>query len=439
MCSKIPYRRVRHGPGPAFWLWSCLAGVLLLGQTSGRADILHLAGGGTVEGEILETTEQFHKIRTGYGVITLPADTVKTIEKTPSPFEEYDRRSKQAGQDAGEHVKLAEWCEQHGLPNERRKHLLRAVELDGNCAPAHEALGHVRVGFLWVDGRTGETPKNGRRAANADKAGTGDKNAEKRDAKRDAEPPDRNDAKVVATIQGEWTRRIRAVKSSLLDSALDRLVQNGRTKILEIKDPLAILPLARELGRGGRLCRALLIEALAGFREDEATLNLAVIALIEPEEALRAEALSHLVRRNDPRVISQFRTALASNNDFIVRRAATGLGTLKAREAVPDLIDALTARRRKLVEIPVRRYIQEMPTSFQESRIPLSPNTTIIYTPQVGFLHDAAGTSTLETEHRLEEVTVYRTEVLESLKLITGRNFGFESDEWRRWHQEQPQ
>jgi hypothetical protein len=31
-------------------------------------------------------------------------------------------------------------------------------------------------------------------------------------------------------------------------------------------------------------------------------------------------------------------------------------------------------------------------------------------------------------------VTVFRTDVLEALRRITGQNFGFEQDQWREWY-----
>jgi hypothetical protein len=40
-------------------------------------------------------------------------------------------------------------------------------------------------------------------------------------------------------------------------------------------------------------------------------------------------------------------------------------------------------------------------------------------------------------EYQLRSVTVFRTEVMEALKRITGQNFGFDAVAWRRWYEEQ--
>ena len=45
----------------------------------------------------------------------------------------------------------------------------------------------------------------------------------------------------------------------------------------------------------------------------------------------------------------------------------------------------------------------------------------------------------IEVEQRMINVTVFRTEVLEALKRLTGQNFGFEHEQWRLWYEENMQ
>jgi hypothetical protein len=35
-----------------------------------------------------------------------------------------------------------------------------------------------------------------------------------------------------------------------------------------------------------------------------------------------------------------------------------------------------------------------------------------------------------------QRVTVYRTELLEALRRITGQDFGFDRDDWLRWYEQ---
>jgi len=410
---------LRSAVAARWGITSCAMIALLTWLPPGLADILHLASGGTVEGEILETDDYGYRLRTVAGIVKLPAEIVKRVEKCPSPFEEYEQRRQQAQQTPKEQMALAEWCGQRGLKGERRTHLRRVLELDRDYAPARAALGYVRVGRFWVDGRT--VPQQPKRD----------------EAARAAEEQRDEQGKLVAAIRSQWFQRIRAVKASLLENPKQRLVQEGRAKILQIRDPLAILPLARELSQGSRVCRQVLVEALSRFPQDEATMNLAVLALVDPDEGIREATLTQLRRRDDPRIPAQFRQALRGE-DWLVRRAARGLGVLRIEEAVPDLIHALTARRRMLVEVPVRGYINNLPRAFSGStQVVIGGTTTVIYSPTVGIILDAtAPAAGLRNEWQMRDVTVYRTEVLEALKQITGQNFAFDSTEWRRWYEE---
>lgn len=381
---------------------------------SSSADILHLTSGGMIDGEILETTGRGYKVRTVVGTVTVALDAVRSVESAPSPFQEYEQRQSQAGESAAAQFELAEWCGQVGLSAERRKHLLRAVELDPDHEPARAALGFVRVGELWIEART----------------------VLERTPARPAESGEADAEKLAAAIQTEWYRRVRAIRSNLLDSPMERLVAEGRAKVLEIADPLAIVPLSEVLSRGSVAAREALVAALSRFSEDEATMNLAALALVDGDAQVRRRALGELVRRNDPRVGAQFRRALATDNDTLVRRAAEGLGALRFEPAVPDLIELLKVQRRKRVEVPVRRYLGGWSEAYGGRRtILIGSGTNVAYTPRIGVAIAGEFVST-DTQYRIRGVTVFRTEVLEALQQITGQNFGFDDAAWRRWYEE---
>ncbi|MGE0481274.1 MAG: HEAT repeat domain-containing protein [Phycisphaerae bacterium] len=404
------------GPAP-------LALILALGAIcatpAAHADVFHLSHGGTVSGELIETTATSHVVRTVVGTIDLPRDAVVRIEPAPSPFAEYDRRRVAAPPTADANYELAEWCGQNELMAERRRHLLAAIALDPDHAASRAALGYVRVGALWIDGRASFDPKRAERPAETRPA--------------DA---DRENERVAAAIQINWSVRVRAIRNTMLESGSERYQRSGRLQILEIRDPLAILPLVRVLSEGARLSRLVLVESLSGFSEDEATLNLAVLAMVDADEDVRHAALTQILRRNDPRVAPQIRKALRSSSDELVRRAALGLATLRDSAAVPDLIDALRARRWRWVDVPLGRYFGELPTIFaRPTRAVIGPGSNVFHTPQIGML-DAAGVFAAQSRQQLRKVTVFRTEVLEALRALTGEDFGFDQAAWRRWYEE---
>lgn len=393
--------------------WGVL--VLSLMGLPAVGDVFHLDSGGTVEGQLLAVEEEQYRIRTVVGIVRLPVSAVERVEPAASPFEEYEQRRTQLSDTPAEHVQLATWCDEQGLRAEREHHLRRAVELDSNCAFARRGLGHVRIGELWVDGRT----------------------VVQRRQKADPDPEEAESGgpeQLAEAIENQWQRRIRAIKRALLDSSLERLVKQGREHIRAISDPLAILPLSRVLGRGDVSCRRLLVELLSRFSEDEATLNLAIMGLVDRSTDVRELAVSELVRRGDPRVVAQYREALRSGSDTILRRAAYGLGKLEAVEALPELIEVLTARRTRWVQMPVRTHLRGYPRVFHGStEVFIGANARVTHHPQIGVL---SYEDEIVNEWRYRRVTVFRTEVREALRSITGQDFGFERAEWQRWYQE---
>ncbi len=414
----------------------CL-GVLLLavaGLAAPRAcaDIFHLSAGSTIEGDLLGQEEGCYRIRTLAGVVSIPQSAVQKIVPSTTPFAEYETR-RAAAQSADDHVRLAAWCGEQGMNPERRTHFERAIELDADNETARRALGYVRIGGNWVDGRV-RTRRSAAPPTTAPAGEAAPAEARRGARERGARDP-AGDGEVADAIQRQWFLRIRAIRKSYVEAPSERSRQEGAARIRDIHDPLAILPLAQVLGEGNLLCREVLVEALSRFAQDEATLNLAVLALVDPDALLRRKALTELVRRQDPRIAPQFRKALLSDNEAVTRRAAVGLAALGAKDAVPDLIEVLTIEQRKWVEVPVPAVLGGFQEAFNRPTVlNLAGASNVSHTPAIGV---GSPTMAVESESRLQLVTVYRTEVLEALKTITGKNFGFDRQDWVLWYQEQ--
>lgn len=383
-----------------------------------RADVFHLDSGGRVDGELVEKADGNYRIRTTVGTISVPIASVKRIEKKATPFAEYDKRAAKVRPTAKAHFALAEWCGEHDLLSERRKHLEHAIALDTDFVPAREALGFVKEDGKWI---IPQPPAPVAKPAPAV-------------AVKNDQP---DVVEEVAIVQGRYTRQIRALMNGLLKSRNAKLYEQGRERILKIDDPRAILPLSRELGNGNLAMRSLLVESLTRFDDDEATLNLAVLGLVEENETLRHQIINLLLKRDDPRVVSQYRRALHADGDVVVANAAYALGRFKAESAVPDLIGSLKAQRERVIEVTLPGYFASFSNVWHPQRVPSVVDRRGVrypYSPEVGVLNTSSGFSTLQTRLQRANVIVMRTEVLEALKKITGQNFGFNVGDWTRWY-----
>ncbi len=391
-----------------------VVGCLVSLAAAGRGDRVYLRSGGSLECKILSQDDRGLTLLTRVGRVRIAREDIERIERGPSVFDEYDQRLSGLTDDPQSHYELGLWCKANGFSARAEQHLREAIALDPDFAPARAALGYVRVGPYWVQA--------GRSARVA---------ARKRNARRPAGASITD----VTSLQARLALQIRAIRKTYLDSGLPDRVTEGRRRILAIRDPAAILPLASVLSKGSVAARLALVEALSRFKEDEATLNLAVLALTDDDARVRRRALIELARRNDPRVGEQFRLALHSNHDALIRRAAIGLAFLKYRPAVPDLIRLLTVRQRRTIEVPVGLYFGTFSQAFSGPTTVAVASGAVGVSPVIGVASSGVFLSS-RPQYRVTDVEVMRTEVLEALKQITGQNFGFDVRAWERWYEE---
>lgn len=385
--------------------------LITLLAASATADVFELTQGRSIAGRLLGEEDAFYRIRTVDGVVSVPKRLVERIEPGPTVLDEYDARLKDTASDADAQADLGLWCIEQGMRAEGRKHLQAALAANPNHRTARQALGYVRVGGLWVESRSS--------------------------ARRTPEPAAEDDnARLVAGIQREWSKRIAGMDRLYLESRDPNRVAAGRDQILAIRDPLAIGPLVDRLTRGNADKRLLLVEALAAFpTDDEATLNLAIMGLVDADDAVRKAAVAALCQRDDPQIVAQYMKALRVRSDIVLKRAAYALGELKATHAVGDLIELLTEFKPAWVETPVRAYFELWPREYYHT-IEGGPVGGI----RVGsypFVERYVYADQTISEWQYRSVMVFRSEVRDALVKITGQDFGFDRDAWLAWHRSQ--
>ncbi len=99
------------------------ASALLLCASSASADVIHLHNGRTMEGKVVKTKRGQITLKVPGGMLTIPASTVKRIERRRTPHEEYARRARRVDMsDARQVEALATLASSRGL-GEQAKHL----------------------------------------------------------------------------------------------------------------------------------------------------------------------------------------------------------------------------------------------------------------------------------------------------------------------------
>jgi hypothetical protein len=219
---------------------------------------------------------------------------------TPPDRSEYRAAAARAGKDARAHLKLAVWCEAHGMDAERLEHLAMAMAIDPQNAAARGLMGLVAYGGKWLPpDKVGET-------VNADEA-LAAKLAEY-EAKRQATPE---------TAEAQWQLGLWCEKNGLNAEAMAHF-----TTVTQIDSNRAVA--WRKLGcerSHGRWINA--EQAAAERAEDQAQLT----ADMHWEPILRkwrddllsdgsrsARAIAAMKAVTDPRAVPSIHRVLARGN-----------------------------------------------------------------------------------------------------------------------------
>lgn len=397
---------------------SCLLAVSAVSaRNHARADVILTTNGETLECEIVEDLGKALRLRTRIGVVDLDKDQIKKHKKKTSPWEEYRTLRKKCKGTAQAHYELAMWCDERDLGPERVDELDHALRLDPNHEPTRKALGFEKNDKGdWVRVPSGNVPDPAVVAADRAQA---------------------QQERLVRKIISEWFVKIRAMHDARMTPKRGpvnrKKFMGARENILKIRDPLAIPALTGVLSGGNQASRLVLIESLSQFPDDDATMNLVVMSVLDPSKRVRRTAAEELARRDDPRVVDRLRDALYSDEEGILRHSAAALGVLHAIETVPDLIEQLSTEVPGIVRHSRAVYLGDVYGTFGgRSRI-VHGGQLVPYDPgAIGVLGPGTWVGT-ETYYERTMVSVYRTEVQEALIAITGENFGFDRRKWIDW------
>ncbi|GAB6187517.1 hypothetical protein JCM17478_30190 [Thermopirellula anaerolimosa] len=374
--------------------------VALLQGGLARGDIVVLKNGGRIVGEPVTDPPAGRDgvtLKTLPGVIvTVPQSEIEEhIRQRPAELE-YDRIRSQYPDTVEGQWELAQWCRERNLLEQRETHLRRILELDPDNVRVRAILGYTKINGEWktrdeVMREQGYVLYKGRWMLPQEVQILEEKE-QRQDSERD------------------WTQRIRRLLTRLdADPAAAEQLQN-------IREPAAVKPLLKVLGEERRdPVRLMLVQVLTRIDTPEAKRALAVLAVEDPVEEIRLACLKSLAESQFSESVPYFIGRLRDNNNVIVNRAAAALKAMGDKTAIPALIDALVTTHRVVLPPAQSGSIGATFSRSSDGR-------------------SGTGLSSGGNQPRVIRRQVPNRDVLEALVELSGQNFGYEPDVWKRWY-----
>jgi|GEM_PF-1264445 len=434
---------------------------LIWGASPSSADLIVLRGGGELRGKVFPDLEhpnkQLVRLESG-GKIPLVFEKARILKVIPKagPLDGYVERLdalKLKGQDSAElQFQLGTWCGDHKLHDLAEVHYEAAIALDEAYAPAHEKLGHKKVGERWLNAdeqreALGLVKYKGKWMTVAQR--------EAMEARQEAEEE-----------YASWVRRLRLLRNVMLNAAEDK-AQRAEAQLKEIREPAAVRPLVRVFGRDADELRTLLDQVLSLIPGPEAASALVSRLLDESDHQVRSGTLAWLETRNDPNIVPALTKALRSKQPEVVNRAAWALAALDVASAVPSLVSALVVTQYRPVVIGSRADpgpIDLVPNAAGMGTGPFYTNGSSIaflsppamapgsiafgassqpFTPDLAASLSNGAMSTHSGARgpgggraplfRLVAYSYENVEVHNALVKLSGQDFGYDIATWRRW------
>lgn len=337
ICNLQSLNNLQHQPFVTR-ITAILAALLIFSAspTPARADVFELTSGGRFEGKLLPSDEAHKSIVTidleAGGRLTIPRSQIIKIDTISETETEYHKLARVSPDTVEAHWKLAEWCRAHKLPDARRKHLERIIELEPNHAEARAALGFHQKDGQWMN-RDDVMASRGLVLYES----------------RYLTPQQielLQQQKETRVTQADWKNKLEQLRRWLAGRRPDQAAQ-ARTEILALHDPQAAEALVALLRRENDPTLKRLWIEVASQLDHRATIDALVdLSLTDPDEEIRHDCLEYLIKSRHPGLSTPFIRSLKDKDNVIINRAAAALGQIGDREAIGPLIDALITKHK---------------------------------------------------------------------------------------------
>lgn len=386
-------------------VWAVLAASWLFSASPARAEVFLLAGGGRIEGKLLnrdQSPRETFAIETASGRVTLEKSQVEQVLVPRSAELQYEQIYPTFPDTAEGQWKLAAWCLEQGLTVQRKAHLERVIELDPDHAEARRALGYSKIDGRWT---TQEELMRNRGYMRYRGRWLLPQEVELLKKKESSEKAEK-----------EWAQKVERWQNNL---GTDRDA-SAREGLRMIEDPNAVKALSLVMKREKReQAKLLYIEALARVNTPEAFRILAKTSIEDPSDEVRLSSVEALRKTKSHDIVAFYVGQLKSKDNSYVNRAAVGLSHMGDRTAVAPLIDALVTVHRFRIG-PANSNPGSISTTF-------SPNG------------GGGGGLSMGGGPKIIKKDIQNQAVLDALVMLTSANFGFEIRQWKSWFAAQKQ
>jgi hypothetical protein len=398
--------RARACGGPKRLLIGALASMLLLSNLSSLAvaDVFELVTGGSVRGQAPPAAERRKdgplRVRVSPKIaITLNAQQVRQAMRESEYEIEYRRIAPTYADSIAEQWKLAEWCRERRLTDERSRHLARILALDPQHGPARRGLGYTQVAGRWVQ-----------RDAHRREQGYQYYRGRWR-LPQEIEILEERSKQELA--EKEWRGKIKRWRAALESEDYAAAL----AQLEAIRDASAVPALTERLQSDrSRHAKLAYIESLSAIAAPGAFSALAECSLADADEEVFHAAVDAVVFRRAPEAMLFYVKALRDADNLRVNRAAYVLGRLNEERAVGPLIDSLVTSH---VFVAPGRGGGAGLTSASFGR-------SADGGPAGSMLESGADPQVVHRQ-------LQNPAVLATLVKLTGKNLGYDQQAWRAW------
>lgn len=344
---------------PVTWL---LLGVCPL--AAARAETVVLVGGGRIEGEVIErrSTAETLVLRTVAGTtVGIPREQVERVVPASETEQQYRAVHAQPPETLQGHLRLAQWCKEHGLPQYRTAHLRAVLRYEPDHAEARRLLGYSRRGGRWMTEEQWMASRGYVRYGRQWKPPQEVEILQQHAADND--------------LAGQWHKRIRQWYDWAIGRDARRRAE-GLQALQQVEDPAAMEAMEDLLGtRADVDTRLLYLQYLVRVGNADAVNRLVLHSMDDLSMEVRSAALVSLLARFPKQARQRYLHALTYFEVGVVRTAAAYLGAMEDPTLVGPLIDALVTTHPEVPplerkQVPPDGLVQRLRTGYVPPRMP---------------------------------------------------------------------